>query len=75
MTVKMDWLPITDNIKDGRRVIIGVENDEPCTAEFTNGRWVVSPTAWDGDGENGGLQDAPFEPTHYMPLPPPPRKG
>lgn len=72
-----NWQPIKTAPEDGTRVLAGRPTDgshilNVATAEFTNGRWIVSPTAWDGDGDTGGLADLDFEPTHWLPLPQPP---
>ena len=67
-----EWQPIETAPKNGVRVLCA-DGDDVATAEWTNARWVVSPTVWEGDGEYGGLADLEFSPTHWMPLPEPPR--
>jgi hypothetical protein len=67
-----NWQPIETAPKDGNRILVS-GNTDIATTEFTNGRWVLSPIAWDGDGETGGIADLEFVPTHWMPLPEPPQ--
>ena len=59
------WRPIETAPRDGTRILT-TDGAEIATAEFTNGRWIVSPTAWEGDGDRGGLQDLDIAPTHWQ---------
>jgi len=76
MTSQYDngWLPIESAPKTGEKVIIGFYRDWVVTSNngrqsfmsfgrFKNGRW---------EYEGQGFE---WEPTHWMPLPPPPKKG
>lgn len=65
------WQPIETAPRDGRRVLVA-GGGEILTAEFTNGRFVVSPLQSGGDGDWAGLAEPWGELTHWMPLPPPP---
>ena len=48
------------------RQVVVRSNSDVGVAEFTNGRWVISPTVWEGGDETGGLADLPFTPTHWI---------
>jgi hypothetical protein len=65
-----DWKPIETAPKDGTRILVS-DGAEFATTEFTNGRWILSPTAWDGDGDTGGLADLDLKPIYWT-IPPPP---
>ena len=69
---KAQWQPIETAPRDDQRILVADDADV-ATAQFTNRRWVQSPTAWEGDGDYGGLADLYFEPTHWQPLPEPPK--
>lgn len=62
------WRPIETAPQDGTRVIV-YDGNSAYSAQFSNGRWILSPEAWEGDGWNGMLVDAPGTPTRWMPLP------
>ncbi len=66
----LDWKPISTPPRDGARVLVS-DGKEFASAEFANGRFVVSPLSWDGGGESGGLAELDFEPSHWAvaPLP------
>jgi hypothetical protein len=64
----MEWRPIWTAPKDGTDVLVSLWNraGERCAAVafYQDGEW------WMNDPD-----DAPvFEPTHWMPLPPPPEE-
>lgn len=59
-----DWQPIASAPKDGREILIGwTDSSRIFIAIFEIGRW--------RDAEDG--EAFPFEPTHWMPLPEPPK--
>jgi hypothetical protein len=62
------WQLIRDAPKDGTRILVS-DGREVATSEFTGGRWLLSPRAWEGCGERGGMADLDFRPSHWMPLP------
>ena len=59
------WREISTAPMDGSEVVVR-SNSDVGVAEFTNGRWVISPTVWEGGDETGGLADLPFTPTHWI---------
>ncbi|MDE2020874.1 MAG: DUF551 domain-containing protein [Patescibacteria group bacterium] len=67
-----NWLPIRKAPRNETRILVA-DNKQVASSQFTNGRWILSPTAWEGGGDYGSLADLPFEPTHWMPLPKPPK--
>lgn len=81
----MNWLPIETAPKvedegimlsDGKSVAIGSPSGYqtrvwPVMELYDE--WYVYPQVWDGDGDRGGLATIEFRPTHWMPLPPPPK--
>jgi hypothetical protein len=67
------WRPIETATRAENERILVSDGDEITTTEWANGRFVVSPFAWEGDGDNGGLTDLSFVPTHWRPLPAPPK--
>lgn len=64
-----EWLPIDTAPKDGRRILVRCRLIGPC----------VASAGWDNDSPNdirwGVVNDVYAEPTHWMPLPDPPKKS
>jgi hypothetical protein len=84
----MNWQLIGTAPKDGTEIIGVFCNDYgdqekptiygPWTVSFWSGKWMAS---WDDDSvieSQGGwgtdYKTAPIDPTHWMPLPPPPKE-
>jgi len=71
----MEWQPIETAPKDGRRILLGREGW--CEV----GRWALDyecrqnadPGAWSDDHDYGGPEDDSW-PTHWTPLPEPPKE-
>jgi len=66
------WLPITDEVKDGREVQLWGEEDWTPKAAWnpTKNAWCYEE--WDADWQT--YQDVTvYNPTHWQPLPTPPR--
>ena len=64
------WLPITDEVKDGRRIVVS-NNRGVFTVEWDSAwsdGWWICP-----DGKHDDRPLRGDEPTHYQPLPTPPR--
>ena len=59
------WKLIETAPRDGTRIIVANGREFAC-AEWTNGRFVQSPIAWEGSDDRGGLADLDFDPTHWM---------
>lgn len=62
------WQPIETARKDETRILVA-NADEVATAQFTNGRFIISPMVAYDDGMLAGLD---FVPTHWAPCPEPP---
>lgn len=74
----MDWQPIDSAPKDGTRVRLGsdqcpssmkAETIHKVTGDWVDGRWRLSAFFIVPGGRMGALSS---QPTHWMPLPPPP---
>jgi len=64
----MDWQPIETAPKDGTRVLL-VEAEQPTGV--STGWWTMA--GWRDFGDIGCSGLADYSPTHWMPLPAPPR--
>ena len=64
----MEWLPIETAPKDGTSILAytgdGYTYPLVCACAFDDGLWW--PDTWESP-------DDPLHPTHWMPLPPPPK--
>lgn len=61
----MDWQPIETAPQDGRRVLLWAKQWEaPNTGQFYGEHWKI-------DGQLGPFA---YPPTHWMPLPTPPKE-
>jgi hypothetical protein len=74
----MEWQPIETAPKDGTRILAVVQGFRPAVAYWQNNRGVFdfidaedmpSPEAWDEYLRN----EPEWTPTHWMPLPEPPK--
>lgn len=64
----MEWQPIETAPKNGRDLILWfpkIKRVQACAWKSPNGYYAA---AWSADG-----QWIPYEPTHWMPMPDPPR--
>jgi hypothetical protein len=67
-----EWLPIESAPKDGTRVLIftpdALDIENTFSATFDDGEWWESRALQDGTSRS----NVDCDPTHWMPLPPPP---
>lgn len=72
-----EWRPIETAPKNGESVMVS-DGANVGESSWINGRWVQTScgtSAWEGEGDRGGLADLDIAPTHWMPLPDPPKQG
>ena len=69
-TPQHDWQPIDTAPKDGSRILAWEPGHAPYIADFDDYGWLTTED-WAGDGT--GYYIPVCEPTHWMPLPAPPR--
>lgn len=72
-----EWQPISTAPEDGTAILIACDQDRQGMAQVTlawreEGEWVEAKT-WDASEEDWILMGCAFDPTHWMPLPDPPR--
>lgn len=64
----MEWLPISEAPKDGTTVIAF----RPTSPPHIEGMHCIDG-AWDWSYDGDGPAEFSVQPTHFMPLPPPPK--
>ena len=71
LAAKGGWRPISEAPKDGTWMDLWAGSDRIPDARFWNGRWESIIETED----NSVMRELIVEPTHFMPLPPPPSAG
>ncbi len=69
----MEWQPIETAPRDGTNILVWWPSEMHCpvTAHYSTGKWTNEPGfAWKFTGWG---QEKKTEPTHWMPLPEPPK--
>ena len=66
----VQWRPIEEAPKDGTWILVGAPGKEPETACWSSSVWLEG---WYSGGGRSDSYGPSFEPTHWMPLPPPPK--
>ena len=65
----VQWRPIEEAPKDGTCIMVGAGKWEPEVACWSDSVWL---TGWYCGGGRSDSYGPSFNPTHFMPLPPPP---
>lgn len=65
-----EWKPIETAPKDGTSILVGAPEWEPELCSWRNDCWF---RGWCAGGLRSDTYGPDFDPTHWMPLPPPPR--
>jgi hypothetical protein len=65
-----DWQPIESAPKDGTTILLGHASFKPEAAWWEYCSWFEG---WCSGGFRSDMYGPGFDPTHWMPLPPPPK--